>query len=67
MCATLGNVGLYAITKGVVSRVGGLSLSASARGTSEARYICVMAGTDAAKAKCKAVRNRAFSMTRMTR
>ena len=30
-------------------------------------YITVMAGTDVAKAKCKAVRNRAFSVMRMTR
>ena len=45
MCATLGNayIGLYVITKGVVSvRVGGLSLSPSARGTSEARCMCVV-------------------------
>ena len=30
-------------------------------------YVTVMAGTDVAKAKCKAVRNRAFSVMRMTR
>ena len=37
MCATLANVGLNVLTKRVVSvRVGGLSSSASARGTSEA-------------------------------
>ena len=30
-------------------------------------YVTVMAGTDAAKAKCKAVRNRAFSVMRMKR
>ena len=32
-----------------------------------ALYVTVMAGTDVAKAKCKAVRNRAFSVMRMTR
>ena len=43
MCATLGKVRLYVITKGVVSvRVGGLSLSASAQGTSEVRCICLV-------------------------
>ena len=30
-------------------------------------YVTVMAGTDVAKVKCKAVRNRAFSVMRMTR
>ena len=30
-------------------------------------YVTVMTGTDAAKAKCKAVRNRAISVMRMTR
>ena len=30
-------------------------------------YVTVMAGKDAAKAKCKAVRNRALSVMRMTR
>ena len=30
-------------------------------------YVTVMAGKDAAKAKCKAVMNRAFSVMRMTR
>ena len=30
-------------------------------------YVTVMAGKDAAKAKCKAVMNRAFSVMRVTR
>ena len=30
-------------------------------------YVTVKAGTDAENAKCKAVRNRAFSVIRMTR
>ena len=30
-------------------------------------YVTVKAGTDAENAKCKAVRNRAFSVMRMTR
>ena len=30
-------------------------------------YVTIMAGTDVAKAKYKAVRNRAFSVMRMTR
>ena len=43
MCAMLGSAGLYVITKGVVLvRIMGLSLSASVRGTLEARCIWVL-------------------------